>query len=135
MTRTALFAISLLACTACSTPGTPPAAPTCGPPLAEADVLLVDAVEAFEAGGKESALAAAEEAAGPYRLLGDDQFKVDSHGFIDQEHPTKASRAATAVRQASAGQGCDLAIVFQQFNIGEYSTGSRIRFYLAERAR
>ena len=96
-------------------------------------VLLVDATEAFEAGGKAAALQAAEEAAGPFRLLGDDYFKVDSSGFINQEYPTKSSRAAAIVLQASAGQGCDLAIVFQQMNVGEGGMSARIRFYLAER--
>jgi hypothetical protein len=129
----ALLAITLLACTACAAPETPPGTPACGPPLDEADVLLVDATKAFETGGRESALEAAEEAAGPYRLLGDDYFKVDSNGFISAEYPTKASRAAANVRQASAGQGCDLAIVFQQKNIGEGGMSVRARFYLAER--
>lgn len=135
MTTKALVPITLLACAACSTPGTPPGTPTCGPPLAESDVLLVNATEAFEAGGKASALATAEEVAGPYRLISDDYFKVDSRGFINQQYPTKSSRAAATVRQASAGQGCDLAIVFQQMNVGEGGMSARIRFYLAARTR
>ena len=135
MIKKALLPFALLTCVACTTPETPPGAPTCGPPLAETDVLLVDATEAFESGGKAAALQAAEEAVGPYRLLGDDFFKVDSSGFINQEHPTKQSRAAATVRQASAGQGCDLAIVFEQMNVGEGSLSARIRFYLAERTR
>jgi hypothetical protein len=133
MIKKTLLPITLLACVACTTPGTPPGTPTCGPPLEETDVLLVDATEAFEAGGKAAALQAAEEAAGPFRLLGDDYFKVDSNGFINQEYPTKSSRAAAIVLQASAGQGCDLAIVFQQMNVGEGGMSARIRFYLAER--
>jgi len=125
----------VLACTACASTTPPAGAPTCGPPLDEADVVLVDAIEAFETGGKDAALAAAEETAGSYRLLSEDYFKLDVRAMTSPEYPTKALRAAAAVSQAGAGQGCDLAILFQQKNVGENGATVRVRFYLAERDR
>lgn len=127
-----VYLSALLACAGCSTPAVPPGTPLCGPPVEEQSVLVVDAVDAYAGGGRLAALEAVEKQVGPFQLVSEDVFKVDDYlAFVSNNSPSDPFRAEI-IQQASAGLGCDLAIVVEVFRI-DRGTNRRMKFYLAGR--